>query len=97
MGVTAKMWAHEYWYLSQCPDIITFAGASQSNGFFATLDYHLGEYGISVDPNLDLTKVSKFSATWNALQYYEYLELAQDTSTFLKIELQRVEKEKGFI
>lgn len=39
MGASGKNWAHEYWYLhdDQTPDIVTFGGAGNLNGFYSSV------------------------------------------------------------
>jgi 4-aminobutyrate aminotransferase / (S)-3-amino-2-methylpropionate transaminase len=39
VGSTGKMWAHEYWYLKQTPDIVTFGGKYGLGGFFTNLSF----------------------------------------------------------
>lgn len=34
MGITGKMWAHEYWNLDTPPDVVTFAKKMLSAGFY---------------------------------------------------------------
>ena len=39
-GISGKMWAHEYWYLSErdggAPDIVTFGGCAGISGHYAS-------------------------------------------------------------
>lgn len=43
MGASGKNWAHDYWYLhdDQTPDIVTFGGAGNLNGFYSNLSQRL--------------------------------------------------------
>ncbi len=91
VGITGKMWAHEYWFLKQCPDIITFGGKSGLAGYFSTLAYAPSEE----NQNVDIEKLINFGKTWKYIQRKNILNYVNDTSTFLKIELERVNKEKG--
>jgi len=97
LGITGHMWAHDYWYLTQSPDIVTFSGKTGVNGFYSTKDCKVNDFGVTMDPNMDLAKVQQFQILWQNIQYYELLDLVQDTSSFLKIEIIRAAKEKGFI
>ena len=38
-GITGKMWAHEHWFLSSPPDIVTFGNRSIASGFYSSDDY----------------------------------------------------------
>jgi 4-aminobutyrate aminotransferase-like enzyme len=42
-----------------------------------------------------LTKLVNFGITWKYIQRKNLLSYVMDTSTFLKIELERVNREKG--
>lgn len=44
-----------------------------------------------------MIKLLNFGIVWKQIQKKDLLNLVQDTSTFLKIELHRVTKENGFI
>lgn len=37
MGASGKSWAHQYWYLQNTPDIMTFGGKSGLGGFYSTI------------------------------------------------------------
>ena len=47
MGASGKNWAHEYWYLNEAPDYMTFGGKSGLAGFYSTLDYRMNEEATS--------------------------------------------------
>lgn len=38
MGSSGKKWSHEYWYLHDAPDIVTFGGKSGLGGFYSTIN-----------------------------------------------------------
>jgi hypothetical protein len=44
-----------------------------------------------------MVKLVNFGVTWKYIQKKNLLSYVMDTSTFLKIELARVQKEKGYI
>lgn len=50
-----------------------------------------------MDQNVDMVKLLNFGVTWKYIQQKNLLSYVMDTSTFLKIELARVEKERGII
>lgn len=97
MGITGKMWAHEHWNLATPADIVTFGGGAGISGFFSTLHYRLDDLGLYFDQNTDLVKLKNFGLTWKYVQKKNLLSYVMDTSTFLKLELGRVEREKGHI
>jgi 4-aminobutyrate aminotransferase/(S)-3-amino-2-methylpropionate transaminase len=47
MGSSGKNWAHEYWYLNEAPDYMTFGGKAGLAGFYSTLDYRMNEEATS--------------------------------------------------
>ena len=91
------MWGHEHWNLANAPDLVTFGGKAGISGFFSTLDYKLNELGCVLEQRVDMTKLLNFGVTWKCIQNENLLSYVLDTSTFLKIELARVERDKGFI
>lgn len=44
-----------------------------------------------------MVKLLNYGVTWKYIQNKNMLNYVQDTSTFLKIELGRISKERGFI
>lgn len=98
LGQTGKMWAHEYWYLNErdggCADIVTFGGKAGVSGFYSTLDYRLNPHCASFDQDVDMVQLLGFGTTWKQIQNREYLEKVQDTSSFLKIELGNVQRDR---
>jgi len=53
--------------------------------------------GFTMDQNVDMVKLMNFGVTWKYIQQKNLLSYVMDTSTFLKIELARVQKERGII
>jgi len=101
MGQTGKMWGHELWYLQDsnggAPDMVTFGGKTGISGFYATYDFRMNPHCASFEQNLDLTKVINFGVSWRFIQKKNLLELVQDTSSFIKIELENAARDKGHI
>lgn len=93
------MWAHEHWYLSDhdggCPDIVTFANKTGISGFYSTLDYRVDPHCANFDQDVDFVKLLNFGTIWKEIQYRGLLELVQDTSSFLKIELSNVQRDRN--
>jgi len=49
VGITGKMWGHEYWYLQEPADIVTFGGKAGISGFYYVPGYRQDELGVSYD------------------------------------------------
>jgi 4-aminobutyrate aminotransferase/(S)-3-amino-2-methylpropionate transaminase len=68
IGRSAKMWSHEYWYLSEndggCADIMTFGGNTGLSGFYSTLDYRVDPMCCNFDQNINMVNVVNFGVTW---------------------------------
>jgi len=47
MGASGKNWAHEYWYLHDAPDFVSFGGKSGLGGFYSTTAHRLNDEGVS--------------------------------------------------
>ena len=101
MGQTGKMWGHELWYLNESnggsPDMVTFGGKAGISGFYSTVDLKMHPHCASVEQNVDLTQLLSFGITWRHMQKQGLFELVQDTSSFLKIELENAARDKGEI
>jgi len=97
MGASGKKWAHEYWYLHDAPDFVTFGGKSGLGGFYSTMNHRLNEEGVSFSQNLDMKKVLNYGKTWSIIDHHNLLHLQKDTSSFLKIEMDRIGRETGLI
>lgn len=95
------MWSHEYWYLNEndggCADIMTFGGNTGLSGFYSTLDYRVDPMCCAYDQNINMVNLVNFGVTWQEIQYNNLLELVHDTSSFLKIELNNVARDHGYI
>ena len=57
MGSTGKMWGHQYWYLNDCPDIVTFASKNGLSGYYSTMDFKLNQQGVSFEKTLDIKRL----------------------------------------
>ena len=103
VGATGKMWGLEHWNLSNPADIVTFGGKAGISGFYSTVNFRLDELSIGsasaipFEQNVDMVKLLNFGVTWKYIQKKNLLSFVMDTSTFLKIELARVQKERGII
>ena len=103
VGATGKMWGHEHWNLEIPADMVTFGGKAGVSGFYSTVDLRLDEIGdgdfegFTLEQNVDMVKLLNFGLTWKYIQQKNLLSYVMDTSTFLKIELARVAKERGVI
>lgn len=99
IGASGKNWAYEYWYLSEdnAPDFVTFGGARASglSGFYSTMDYRLNEEATSYQQNVDMTALLNYGLTWKIAASDDLLHKQKDTSSFLKIELDRMSQETG--
>ena len=63
-GTSGKLWAHEHWYLSEAPDIVTFGGKTGVSGFYSTFDYNLKDLGIIFEQNVDMIKLLNYGVVW---------------------------------
>lgn len=97
VGATGKMWGHEHWNLNLSPDIVTFGQKAGISGFYATLEYRLNDVGCTFEQHVDMVKLLNYGQTWKYIQNKNLLSYVLDTSTFLKIELARVQAERGMI
>ena len=95
VGASGKNWGHEHWYMGedQTPDYMTFGGKSGLNGFYSTLSHRLNSSGTTFSEKLDMAKLLHYGAIWNTISLDKVYHWQGDTSTFLKIELERVGKE----
>ena len=91
------MWGHEHWNLQNGPDIVTFGGKAGISGFYSTVDFRTNVLGVSYEQQIDMIKLMSFGTVWKTIQKKNLLELVGDTSSFLKIELTRVQNEKGYL
>jgi 4-aminobutyrate aminotransferase/(S)-3-amino-2-methylpropionate transaminase len=97
LGSSGKMWAHEHWNLSQGADLVSFGGKTGISGFYSTIDFKLNDLGVSFDQPVDMIKLLNYGVVWQTIQRKNLLSLVQDTGSFLKIEINRVQNEKGVV
>lgn len=95
------MWAHEHWWLNErdggAPDMVTFGGKTGISGFFSSYDYRLNPHCASFEQQVDMTQLLGFGLSWKTAQYENLFELVNDSSSFLKMELNHVERDYGTI
>jgi 4-aminobutyrate aminotransferase-like enzyme len=77
--------------------MVTFGLKSGICGFYSTHDFRLnaGDEALCFKQNVESVKLLNFGLTWKHIQKKNLLTLVGDTSTFLKIELARVNQEVG--
>ena len=99
MGASGKNWAHDYWYLhdEDVPDFVTFGGKSGLSGFYSTLNHRLNDEATSFSQSVNMAKVLHYGQTWKIIENEGLLDYTKDTSSFLKIELDRINRESGLI
>lgn len=99
MGSTGKKWGHDHWYLhdDQCPDYVTFGGKSGIAGFYSTLEHRLNDEATSFEKSLDMAKLLAYGEIWRIIEHKNLFHWQRDTSSFLKIELERVGNETGLV
>ena len=99
MGASGNSWAHEYWYLQEedTPDFLTFGGKAGLGGFYSTLEHRLNDEAVSFSQTPDMEKLITYGRTWEVIEKDSLLDLNKDTSSFLKIELERVGRHTGLI
>lgn len=49
VGITGKMWAHEYWNLQDHPDIVTFGGKAGISGFYSSSAFRQNDLGATYE------------------------------------------------
>lgn len=77
--------------------MVTFGGKAGISGFYSTYDYRVHPHCGGCDQIVDMTKLLNYGLTWKEMQNSNLLDLVQDTSSFLKIELGNIAKEHGTI
>ena len=92
MGASGKNWAHEYWYLQdgKTPDFMTFGGKTGISGFYSTLEHRMNEEATSHSQTVDMVSLLRYGQMWKIIEKQNLLHLQKDTSSFLKIELNRM-------
>ena len=78
--------------------MVTFGAKAGISGFFSTYDFRLNPFCGQWEQSVDMVQLLNFGLTWKQIQRKNLLEMVQDTSSFLKIELGNIEREqKGLI
>ena len=77
--------------------MVTFGGKAGISGYFSSYDYRMNAHCASFEQSIDMSQVFNFGFTWRYMQRKSLLELVQDTSSFLKIELENAARDKGYI
>ena len=94
-GKTAKMWAHEHWFLDDHPDIVTFGTSAVASGLFTTPEFRSSEpHKLTTIGNGSMEKLVAFKTIADYIKKKRLLDKVQDTSSFLKAELSRVNKKR---
>lgn len=58
VGISGKMWAHEYWNLQDAdPDIVTFGGKAGISGFYSSTKYRANDLGVTAEQPVDFVKL----------------------------------------
>ena len=77
--------------------MVTFGGKTGISGFFSNYDYRLNPHCASFEQQVDMTQLLGFGLSWKTAQYENLFELVNDSSSFLKMELNHVERDYGTI
>ncbi len=93
LGITGKMWGYEHWYLEDSPDLVVFGGATQVSGVFSSREYR--SPGKLSSP-ADLTKINQLGKIIDVIRKKDLIWKTGDTSSFLKIELERMRKKNDY-
>jgi len=74
--------------------MVTFGGKAGISGFYSTYEYRQNPHCASFEQTVDMTQVLNFGIQWRFMQKKGLMELVQDTSSFLKIELENAAAHK---
>lgn len=97
VGITGKYWAHEHWYLENHPDFVVFGGAAQVSGFYTTPDFRpLQTAKLHSIGNGDLLNLIRYRTIQEVMKKKDLMWKVGDSSTFMKIELERMRKKNPF-
>ena len=77
--------------------MVTFGGKAGISGFYSTYDFRLNPQTATNNQSVDISQLLTFGVTWRHVQSRNILDLVQDTSSFLKIELENAARDKGEI
>lgn len=95
VGKTGKFWAHDHWYLDEAPDCVTFGTSAEISGVFTTPDFRpLEAHKLTNVSNGNAQKIVSFKAITEFMKKKNLLERVDDTSAFLRAELDRINKRK---
>jgi hypothetical protein len=72
------------------PDFVTFGGKSGLGGFYSTLEHRLNDEATSYSQNIDVTKLLYYGQLWKIVNKYNLLGIQQDSSSYLKIYLDKI-------
>lgn len=98
VGATGKMWAHEHWNLSQSPDFVTFGGRSQVSGVYANPDFRTPDaHKLKQIDAGSVIQMKKYELIWKTIQKQGLLDKVTECGGFIKVELDRVRKERKAI
>ena len=67
VGSTGKFWGHEHWYLSECPDLVTFGGKAGVSGYYTTLEYRQQNYNLNFEQSIDMVKLLNYGVIWKQI------------------------------
>ena len=71
-GQSAKMWAHEHWYLQDydggAPDIVSFGGKAGVSGVFSSKEYRVSPTCSAFTQVVDVVKLINFGIVWQEIQ-----------------------------
>ena len=97
VGITGKYWAHQHWYLDNAPDFVVFGRATQVSGFYCKPQFRPRQiHKFSSVGSVDMIKLKNYKIIQDVIFRDRLLNWVKDTSAFLKIELERVRKDKDY-
>jgi len=68
MGSSGKNWAHEYWYLQDAPDFVTFGGKAGCSGFYTTVAHRLTNEDGHHTQMVDVVNVLRYGQMWKIIE-----------------------------
>lgn len=96
VGKTAKMWAHEHWYLDNSPDIVTFGTSACVSGYYTSADFRpIEQHKLTTIANGSIEKLVAFEAIIRFIKRKDLLNKVDDCGAYLRAELKRVNKSKN--
>jgi len=97
-GVTGKFWASDQWECEDRADFLVFGKKLHMSGYFTTPDYRPLNKTELVDNFSDVGwKLIQLEAFLKGMTNRQLIERTTDCGSFIKLCLQRIEKEKQFI